>query len=107
MLEKIKKNYLIVIISFLIKYFLFNLTSGERGLISFYKKTKILNNLNNEEKIISKKIQVLENKNFLIKDRIDLDFIEILIRDKFMFGKKDDKIYMIEINENKTPRKNK
>ena len=50
--------------------------------------------------IISKKIEVLKDKNSLIKDKIDLDFIEILLRDKFMFGKNGDKIYMIKKYEN-------
>ena len=107
MLSIIKKNYIALITTFLILYFLFNLLDGERGLISFFKKDKIIYELKKEEELLIKKIDDLSNKNYLITSKKDLDFIEILIRDKFMFGKKDDKIYMIEINENKTPRKNK
>ncbi len=40
MFQKLKKNYLVIFILFLIIYFLFNLISGDRGLISFYKKKK-------------------------------------------------------------------
>tara|TARA_S200000501_G_C20827802_1_gene745757 strand:- start:1120 stop:1422 length:303 start_codon:yes stop_codon:yes gene_type:complete len=100
MFQKLKKNYLVIFILFLIIYFLFNLISGDRGLISFYKKKNILDKHKNEEMIISKKIEVLKDKNSLIKDKIDLDFIEILLRDKFMFGKNGDKIYMIKKYEN-------
>ncbi len=69
-------------------------------LFHFTKKKNILDKHKNEEMIISKKIEVLKDKNSLIKDKIDLDFIEILLRDKFMFGKNGDKIYMIKKYEN-------
>ena len=42
------------------------------------------------------KIQDLEHKNSLLTKNIDLDFIEILIRDKFLFGKKDEITYIIK-----------
>jgi hypothetical protein len=69
--------------------------SGERGLISYSKKKEILNDLIiNEEKLI-KDIEQLDFKNSLLSDKLDLDFIEILIRQRFLFGKKEDKIYII------------
>ena len=43
MLQKLKKNYFLLISVFLIIYFFFNLLSGERGLISYYEKKQILN----------------------------------------------------------------
>ena len=38
MLDKIKKNYFILIATFLLIYFFFNLLGGDRGLISYIKK---------------------------------------------------------------------
>ena len=100
MLLKLKKNYLIIVFTFLFLYFFFNLFDGERGLLSYFEKKKILNNLNNEKIILNDKIEELDNKNSLLTSNIDLDYIEILIREKFMFGKKEDKIYIIKSNEN-------
>ena len=95
MLKNLKKNYFLLISTFLIFYFFFNLMSGERGLISYSKKKEILKDLIiNEEKLI-KDIEQLDFKNSLLSDKLDLDFIEILIRQRFLFGKKEDKIYII------------
>ena len=99
MLGKIKKNYLILIYTFLFLYFIFNLLDGERGLISYFKKKNILIDLNNQKNDLSLKIYDLEHKNYLLTDNLDLDYIETLIREKFLFGKIGDKIY-ISKNEN-------
>ena len=100
MLTLIKKNLFLVSISFVFIYFVFNLLGGERGLISWYKKSKILNDLENRNNLLTSKIENLELKNSLLKDNIDIDFIETLIRDKFVFGKKGEKTYIIKYNEN-------
>ena len=97
---KSKKNYFIIIFTLLFLYFFFNLLDGDRGLISYFEKKKILNNLNNEKILLNAKIEELDNKNYLLTNKINLDYIEILIREKFMFGKKEDKIYIIKSNEN-------
>ena len=100
MLLKLKKNYLIIVFTFLFLYFFFNLLDGERGLISYFEKKNLLNNLNNEKILLNTKIKEIDNKNSLLTSNLDLDYIEILIREKFMFGKKEDKIYIIKNNEN-------
>ena len=100
MLNKIKKNYFILIYTFLFLYFIFNLFDGERGLISYFKKKNILFDLNIQKKELSNKIQDLELKNSLLTDNLDLDYIETLIRDKFLFGKKGEKIYINKKNDN-------
>ena len=100
MLYKFKKNYFLIIISFLILYFMFNLLNGDRGLISLFQKKNVLNNLIEKNINLTKSINDLKLKNSLLKDDIDLDFIEILIRDKFIFGKLNEKIYIIEDYEN-------
>jgi len=99
MLNKLKKNYFIIISFFLILYFFTNLLSGDRGLFSYYEKKDQLSKLEKEEILLTKKIEDLTFKNSLLSDNLDLDFIEILIREKFLFGKKGEKIYIIK-NEN-------
>ena len=95
-LNKIKKNYSLLISSLLILYFLFNILDGDRGLLSYYEKKLELDNLVIKEKKLLNKNMNLEHKNSLLNEKLDLDFIEILIRDKFIFGKSGEKIYMIE-----------
>jgi cell division protein FtsB len=100
MLVKIKKNYFILVSTILFLYFFFNLLDGERGLVSYFKKKNIFNELKNEKIKIVNKIHELETKNSLLTDNLDLDYIEILIRKKFLFGKEGEKIYLIKNNEN-------
>ena len=83
----IKKNYFILIFTILFLYFFFNLLDGERGLISYFEKKNILDKLNNEKIEMTNKINELELKNSLLTDNLDLDYIETLIREKFLFGK--------------------
>ncbi len=96
MFDKIKKNYFILIITFLFIYFFFNLLGGERGLISFLKKKEIYEELKLKKTELNFKIQELEHKNSLLTKDIDLDFIEVLIRDKFLFGKEEETTYIIK-----------
>jgi len=100
MLTKIKQNYFLLICTFLILYFFFNLLDGERGLISYFKKKNLLENLKTKEIQLNNKIKDLEFKNSLLTDKLDLDYIETLIRQKFLFGKKDEMLYIIGNNEN-------
>jgi len=100
MLKNIKKNYFILIFTILFLYFFFNLLDGERGLISYFEKKNILEEFNDEKIKITNKIGELEIKNSLLTDNLDLDYIEILIRQKFLFGKEGEKIYLIKNNEN-------
>ena len=100
MLEKLKKNYFLLVSTFLIIYFFFNLLSGQRGLISYFDKKQYLEELKMEEAIIINKIKDLDFKNSLLSDNLDLDYIESLIRERFIFGKKNEKIYIIKKNEN-------
>ena len=95
MFDKIKKNYFLLISTFLILYFFFNLLDGERGLFSYIKKKEILKNLQQSENNYIVKIENLEFKNLLLTTNLDLDYIETLIRSKFFFGKKDETTYII------------
>ena len=99
MFKKIKNNYFLLIFSFLFLYFFFNLLSGDRGLISYFEKKKTLDILKKEELSLINQIQDLDLKNSLLSDNLDLDYIEILIRERFLFGKKNEKIYIIKKND--------
>ncbi len=100
MFSKIKKNYFVIILTALFLYFFFNLFDGERGLISYLEKKNIMINLNNDKDKLFNEINDLNHKNSLLTEKLDLDYIEILIREKFVFGKKKDKIYIIKKDEN-------
>ena len=99
MLKRLKKNYFLLISTFLILYFFFNLLSGERGLISYFEKKQILNNLQQEKSLLISQIKDLDYKNLLLSDNLDLDYIETLIRERFLLGKKNETIYIIKNNE--------
>ena len=73
--------------------------SGERGLISYFEKKQILNDLKQEEAQIINQIKDLDFKNSLLSDNLDLDYIETLIRERFLFGKKNETIYIIKNND--------
>ena len=85
-------------LTFLFIYFFFNLLGGDRGLISYIKKKEIYEDLKIKQNDLRIKIQDLEHKNSLLTENIDLDFIEILIRDKFLFGKEGETTYIIKHN---------
>ena len=99
MLQLIKRNYFLLISVFLIFYFGFNLLSGERGLFSYIEKKELLSDLKKEEISLTSKIEEKNHKNSLLSDNLDLDFIETLIRERFLFGKENETIYIIK-NEN-------
>ena len=101
MLKRLKKNYFLLVSTFLILYFFFNLLSGQRGLISYFEKKQTLNILKKEESLLIEQINDLDFKNSLLSDKLDLDYIETLIRERFIFGKKNETIYIIKKDETK------
>ena len=100
MLRLIKKNYLLLISLFLILYFGFNLVSGERGLFSYIEKKELLSNLKKKEISLTNKIADMDHKNSLLSTNVDLDYVETLIRERFLFGKEGETIYIIKKDEN-------
>ena len=101
MLNKLKNNYFLLVTTFLILYFFINLISGQRGLISYFEKKQILYDLKKQELTKISQINDLDFKNSLLSDNLDLDYVEILIREKFLFGKKNETIYIIKNNDTK------
>jgi cell division protein FtsB len=100
MLRLIKRNYFLLISLFLILYFSFNLASGERGLFLYFEKKENLSNLKKQELSIANKIKDMKFNNTLLSTNLDLDYIETLIRERFLFGKKNETIYIIKKDEN-------
>ena len=87
-----KKFTLISIFLFL--YVILNLLDGERGLISYYENQKIKDQLIQEKKSLIINLNLVEKKNSLLTDVIDIDYLEILYRKKFMLGNSNEKIYV-------------
>ena len=96
MIKNIKDKILFVIPILLILYFILNLLGVNRGLFSYYEKKGILDKLENEKKILNQEIVELEKSNALLSDNSDSDYVEILLRDKFLLGKKGETVYIIK-----------
>ena len=96
MLNNIKTKILFVFPLFLVLYFIFNLLGGERGLFSYFDKKNILNKLTTQKNTLNKEITKLEISNSLLSDNLDKDYIEILLRDKFLLGKKNEIVYILK-----------
>ena len=93
LIKIINAKKFILISLFLLLYVMLNLFDGERGLISYHDKQKKLENLILEKQIIISKLKDIRKKNDLLTNNIDLDYIEILYRNKFMLGKPSEKIF--------------
>ena len=88
----LKKFTLISI--FLCLYVILNLFDGDRGLVSYFEKQKIIKQLIQEQKLLTIQIDSFEKKNSLLTDIVDIDYLETLYRKKFMVGKPNEKIYV-------------
>jgi len=93
-LEIINEKKFLLISIFLFLYVTLNLLDGERGLISFYEKQKNIKQLSQKKIILTKNLSKIENANNLLTKTIDLDYLEILYRKKFMVGKINERIYI-------------
>ena len=93
-LQIINKKKIILITIFLFLYLILNFFDGERGLVSYFEKKNIINNLSQEKKLVIKKLNLIEKKNNMLTDVIDLDYLETVYREKFMVGKKSEKIFV-------------
>ena len=92
-IEIINQKRFTLIGIFLCLYVILNLFDGERGLISYFEKQKMKEQLLQEQKLLTLRVDSFEKKNSLLTDKIDIDYLEILYREKFMVGKTNEKIY--------------
>ena len=95
LIESLKKKKFILVNIFLTLYIGINLIGGERGLISYFDKKKLFEELETKEKMLTFKLQDLENKISLVKNN-DLDYLDILYREKFRYGTKDEIIIKLK-----------
>ena len=104
-IEIINNKKLTLISIFLFLYVVINLFEGERGLISYYEKQKVKEQLIQEKKSLITQLNLLEKRIYLLTEKVNLDYIEMLYREKFLVGKSNEKIY-VNIDETQTSRKN-
>jgi hypothetical protein len=67
-----------------------NLIGGERGLLSYFEKKQINTNLVQNSLILSNELKIIENKNKLLSEKNDLDYLDTLYREKLKFGNKEE-----------------
>jgi len=92
-LQIINRKKFTLISIFLFLYVMLNLFDGERGLISYYKNKEIKQQLIEEKKLLHTHLMSVEKKNSLLTGTVDLDYLEILYREKFMHGKANEKVF--------------
>ena len=92
-IQIINRKKITIIGFFLFFYIILNILDGERGLISYYEKQNIKKQLLEEKSFLTEQLILVKKKNELLTEKIDLDYLEILFREKFMFGKPNEKIY--------------
>ena len=77
-------------------YIATNLVGGERGLISYYEKDRVHKNLIQKEKKLSNELTDIEKKNQLLSTNLNLDYVDMIYREKLKFGKKDEIIIKLK-----------
>ena len=92
--EIINQKKFTLISIFLFLYVMLNLLDGERGLISYYEKQEVIEKLLQEKKSLLLQLNLIEKKNSLLTDNINIDYLDTLYRKKFMVGKVNEKIYL-------------
>ena len=100
MVEILKKNYFLLISTFFFVYIAFNLLDGERSLFSYFEKKEIQNQLIQKKNNLTAELNDVEEKILLLTENIDLDYLEILYREKFFYGKPNEIVYLDRSNDN-------
>ena len=95
LIESFKKRKFILINIFFTLYIGINLIGGERGLISYFDKKKIYEELEKKEINLNIEIDKLEHKISMLKNN-DLDYLDMLYREKFRYGTKDEIIIKLK-----------
>ena len=92
--EILKKNYFLLVSTFFLIYIVFNLLDGERGLFSYFEKKEIQNQLIQKKNNLTAELNDVEKRILLLSENIDLDYLEILYREKFFYGKPNETVYL-------------
>ena len=93
-IEILKKNYFLLVSTFFFIYIAFNFFDGERGLFSYLEKKEIYNQKIQKKSNLVAELNDVEKKILLLTENIDLDYLEILYREKFFYGKPNEKVYL-------------
>jgi len=93
----LKRRKILFLNIFLLLYISINLFMGERGLISYFEKKNLLKNLEEKQIILAQEVKNIENKNNLLSENLNFDFVDTLVREKFKFGNKDE--VLIKLND--------
>ena len=95
LIESLKKKKIILFNIFFTLYIGINLIGGERGLISYFDKKRIYEELEIKDKVLTSELEDLEHKISLVKNN-DLDYLDMLYREKFKYGTKDEIIIKLK-----------
>ena len=95
LIESLKKRKFILINIFFTLYIGINLIGGERGLISYFDKKKIYEELEKKELNLTREINKLEHNISMLKNN-NLDYLDMLYREKFRYGTKDEIIIKLK-----------
>ena len=95
LIESLKKKKFVLFNIFFTLYIGINLIGGERGLISYFDKKRIYEELEFKNKVLTSELKDLEHKISLVKNN-DLDYLDMLYREKFRFGTKDEIIIKLK-----------
>ena len=95
LIESLKKKKFVLFNVFFTLYIGINLIGGERGIISYFDKKKIYEDLVKKESILTIKLDDLEHKISLVKNN-DLDYLDMLYREKLRYGTKDEIIIKLK-----------
>ena len=93
----LQRKKIIFLNIFFFYYILINLFDGDRGLFSYLEKSDQKNILIKEEKNLKDRLKVIEHKNHLLSENINVDYMDTLVREKLKFGKSDEKV--IRLND--------
>ena len=97
--DVLRKRKILFLNIFLFLYIVFNLLTGERGLMAYFEKSELEKKLTETKIVLTEEIEILDKKNSLLSENLNFDFVDILIRDKLKLGKKEEII--IKINDQK------
>ena len=95
LIESLKRKKFILFNIFFTLYIGINLIGGERGLISYFDKKRIYEELEIKSKLLTSELKDLEQKLSLVKNN-DLDYLDMLYREKFRYGTKDEIIIKLK-----------
>ena len=95
LIESFRKRKLVLFNIFLSLYIGINFIGGERGLISYFEKNERHQILIEEKNDLNDQLSDLKLKINLIKNN-DLDYLDMLYREKFKFGTKNELIIKLK-----------